>query len=149
MLILVFLTDYKDQLIGSESIYSGFQNKTKNKWSYFGSDNFYQTLQNETFTTVTKLQSFCIIITACGNLNFTGSSGVIQSPNYPQHYPNNIYCRYQIFAPATTQVSDFLRQYTVELQWLEHSRMARLPRLVRTRSWVPWNKFHSCRFGII
>ena len=27
--------------------------------------------------------------------------------------------------------------------------MARLPRLVRTRSWVTWNKFHSCRFGII
>ena len=27
--------------------------------------------------------------------------------------------------------------------------MARLPRLVRTRSWVPWNKSHSCRFGII
>ena len=27
--------------------------------------------------------------------------------------------------------------------------MARLPRLVRTRSWVPWNKFHSCRFRIV
>ena len=27
--------------------------------------------------------------------------------------------------------------------------MARLPRLVQTRSLVPWNKFHSCRFGII
>ena len=27
--------------------------------------------------------------------------------------------------------------------------LARLPRLVRTHSWVPWNKFHSCRFGII
>ena len=27
--------------------------------------------------------------------------------------------------------------------------MARLPRLVRTRSWAPWNKFNSYRFGII
>ena len=27
--------------------------------------------------------------------------------------------------------------------------MACLPRLVRTRSWVPWNKFHSCRFRIV
>ena len=27
--------------------------------------------------------------------------------------------------------------------------MVRLPRLVRTRSWVPWNKVHSCKFGII
>ena len=27
--------------------------------------------------------------------------------------------------------------------------MARLPGLFRTRFWVPWKKFHSCRFGII
>ena len=27
--------------------------------------------------------------------------------------------------------------------------MARLPRLFRTSSWVPWKKKHSCRFGII
>ena len=40
---------------------------------------------------------------------------------------------------------------TVELQ--KYSRtsmartlMARLPRLFRTRYWVPWNKSHSCRF---
>ena len=26
---------------------------------------------------------------------------------------------------------------------------ARLPRLFRTRSWVPWKKSYSCRFGII
>ena len=27
--------------------------------------------------------------------------------------------------------------------------MAHLPWLFRTRSWVPWKKFHNCRFGII
>ena len=27
--------------------------------------------------------------------------------------------------------------------------IARLPRLFRTRSWVPWNRSHSCRFVII
>ena len=27
--------------------------------------------------------------------------------------------------------------------------MARLPRLFQTRSWVPWNRSHSCRFVII
>ena len=27
--------------------------------------------------------------------------------------------------------------------------MARLSRLFRTHSWVPWKKSHSCRFGII
>ena len=27
--------------------------------------------------------------------------------------------------------------------------MARLPWLFQTRSWVPWKKSHSCRFGIV
>ena len=41
---------------------------------------------------------------ACGQLNFTGTSGSIQSPNYPNNYPDHLFCRYQIFAPAGTKV---------------------------------------------
>ena len=41
---------------------------------------------------------------ACGQQNFTGTAGAIQSPNYPQDYPDNTICRYQIFAPAGSKV---------------------------------------------
>ena len=50
------------------------------------------------------LTVFLFSAAACGQQNFTGTAGAIQSPNYPQDYPDNTICRYQIFAPAGSKV---------------------------------------------
>lgn len=39
----------------------------------------------------------------CGQMNYTGSSGVIATPNYPRSYPNSLICKYNIFAPNGTK----------------------------------------------
>ena len=52
--------------------------------------------------------------------------------------------------PSVHVYSLFMKSwYIYSRTSMARTLMARLPRLVRTRSWVPWKKIHSCRFGII
>lgn len=43
----------------------------------------------------------------CGQLNYTGTSGAVMTPNYPSSYPNSMSCKYHIIAPNDTQSISF------------------------------------------
>ena len=50
----------------------------------------------------------------CGG-EFTGSTGVITSPNYPQRYGNNLICNYTIWAgPDTYIIANFTDLFDIE-----------------------------------
>ena len=46
----------------------------------------------------TQLLETIVYFSGCGD--FTSTSGVIKSANYPSNYPNNVECTYTIFFPA-------------------------------------------------
>lgn len=52
----------------------------------------------------------------CGTLNYTGASGIIQSPGYPVTYPNRLSCKYHIYAPNGTHnvVISFAGTFNIE-----------------------------------
>lgn len=57
----------------------------------------------------------CLIFVDCGTLNFSSSSGDIQTPGYPSiQYPDNLHCKWQIFAPNGSTV----RCYYMFVHWL-------------------------------
>ncbi|KAJ8272484.1 hypothetical protein GJAV_G00089640 [Gymnothorax javanicus] len=46
--------------------------------------------------------------------NFTSSSGVIQSPGYPDKYPNNLDCTFMVFAPHMSEIMLDFQSFDLE-----------------------------------
>ena len=54
-----------------------------------------------------------VIISVCGE-NLTSSSGVITSPNFPQDYPANKKCEWNITAPRGKQITLSFTDFVLE-----------------------------------
>ncbi|XP_075687701.1 high choriolytic enzyme 1-like [Rhinoderma darwinii] len=57
-----------------------------------------------TTTTIIKVKPARSILNGCGG-NLTGSEGIFASPNYPDIYPNNVYCHWNITANTQFRIT--------------------------------------------
>lgn len=54
------------------------------------------------------------VATVCGNTAYYGPSGEINSPNYPDFYPNNLDCDYNIYASPGSSITIIFKWFHTE-----------------------------------
>lgn len=63
---------------------------------------------------VLTLNGFLVLsVTECSR-NFTAPSGLIQTPDFPEKYPNNLECTFIIFAPKMSEIVLEFKSFDME-----------------------------------
>ena len=60
------------------------------------------------------IEYFLLAVVTCGEVLDVSESGVLQSPNYPDNYPNELLCSWTISVPHGGAVVIDVNQFSVE-----------------------------------